>query len=69
MRSFVSRRSIKSALYMWPCSSTMPMRSPSPSKPMPRSAPSSFTFAMRSCMFLRSSGLASWLGKVPSRSQ
>ncbi len=68
-RSRVRRRSMKSAEYILPCSSTIPTRSPSPSKPMPRSAPVSLTLAMRSRMFSNSSGLASWLGKFPSGSQ
>lgn len=47
----------------------IPMRSPSPSKPMPISALVVLTFLIRACMLWSSSGFASWFGKLPSGSQ
>ena len=52
-----------------PRSSTTKQRSASPSKASPMSAPTSRTLACRSTMFFGSSGLASWLGKLPSSSK
>ena len=52
-----------------PFSSTTKQRSASPSKANPMSAPTSGTFLHRSTRFFGSSGLASWLGKVPSSSK
>jgi len=49
-----------------PSSSTTPMRSPSPSNPIPRSALWALTSSMRSFMLCSSSGFASWFGNVPS---
>ena len=52
-----------------PCSSTTKQRSASPSNAMPRSAPCSRTARWRSTRFSGSSGLAGWLGNVPSSSK
>ncbi|MCY1550871.1 hypothetical protein D9M68_871560 [compost metagenome] len=46
----------------------MPRRSPSPSKARPRSAPVSFSFAIRSRRFSGLLGSGWWLGKLPSTS-
>ena len=52
-----------------PCSSMTKQRSASPSNARPRSASCSTTAACRSRRFSGSSGLASWLGNVPSSSK
>ena len=52
-----------------PCSSMTKQRSASPSNASPRSASCSTTAACRSRRFSGSSGLASWLGNVPSSSK
>ena len=53
---------------MWPSLSTTPMRSPSPSKAMPRSAFSRATSAMICSRFFATVGSGWWFGKVPSTS-
>ena len=52
----------------FPNSSTIPMRSPSPSTPMPNSAPCSTTILPRSSMFAGRVGSGGWTGKVLSQS-
>ena len=52
-----------------PVSSTKKQRSASPSKAMPRSAPSFVTSATMKRRFSSSSGFGSWSGNVPSGSK
>ena len=52
-----------------PRSSTIPMRSPSPSIPIPNSQPFSITAAARSSIFFWRVGSGGWLGNVLSQSQ
>ena len=72
--AFASSRTATSAVIALgltgsPRSSTTKQRSASPSKASPMSAPSATTAFCRSTRFAGSSGLASWLGKVPSSSK
>ena len=68
-----SRRAMRAVIALGltgsPRSSTTKQRSASPSKARPRSASCSRTAAWRSTRFFGSSGLASWLGKLPSSSK
>ncbi|MOA18669.1 hypothetical protein D3C78_1390030 [compost metagenome] len=63
------RPRMKSPSMKRPLPSTKKARSVSPSRPTPRSAPTSLTLATRSRRLCSSRGLASWLGKVPSGSK